>query len=97
MSSGALAPPPPDAPPLAEEGMAAVTEMLTRFRLERYVGAFDEAGYDDALYLLQMSGEQIEQLIKDVGMKMGHASKFRDFMRLEHEMRVEMGQMEPRS
>ena len=97
VSSGALAPPPPDAPPLAEEGMAAVTEMLTRFRLERYVGAFDEAGYDDALYLLQMSGEQIEQLIKDVGMKMGHASKFRDFMRLEHEMRVEMGQMEPRS
>lgn len=49
------------------------------------IDAFDNAGYDDALYLLQMGEAQVEQLIKDVAMKPGHASKFRDYLKLEYE------------
>ena len=51
------------------------------------IEAFDNAGYDDALYLLQMGEPQVEQLIKDVQMKAGHATKFKAYLKLEYAAR----------
>ena len=67
----------PSAAASAEPGMEAVAALLTRFRLEQYIEAFDEQGYDDVQYLLVMDDEQANQLVGDVGMKQGHAHKFK--------------------
>ena len=81
--------PPAVSPPSAAtaggglEGMAEVRDMLERFRLSMYADKFDEQGYDDRDYLLTMEAAQIDGLITDVGMKPGHAVKFRDFLALE--------------
>ena len=61
-------------------GMAEVREMLERFRLGMYAASFDEAGYDDRDFILQMSAEHLDALVRDVGMKPGHALKLRDFL-----------------
>ena len=63
--------------------MEAVADLLDRFRLAAYVEAFDEKGYDDLAWLLQMDGTQVEQLIADVGMKPGHAAKFQQYLAAE--------------
>ena len=62
-------------------GMDAVREMLESFRLEQYAQAFDDAGYDDLQFLLEMSEDETRSLVGDVGMKPGHAHKFRDLHR----------------
>jgi hypothetical protein len=64
-------------------GMTEVREMLERFRLGMYAASFDEAGYDDRDFILQMSAEHLDALVCDVGMKPGHALKFRDFLAQE--------------
>ena len=64
-------------------GMAEVREMLERFRLGTYAANFDEAGYDDRDFILQMNAEHLDALVRDVGMKPGHALKFRDFLAQE--------------
>ena len=64
-------------------GMAEVREMLERFRLGTYAANFDEAGYDDRDFILQMNAEHLDTLVRDVGMKPGHALKFRDFLAQE--------------
>ena len=64
-------------------GMAEVREMLERFRLGMYTTNFDEAGYDDRDFILQMNAEHLDALVRDVGMKPGHALKFRDFLAQE--------------
>ncbi|KOO32589.1 hypothetical protein Ctob_010287 [Chrysochromulina tobinii] len=64
-------------------GMTEVREMLERFRLGMYAASFDEAGYDDRDFILQMSAEHLDALVRDVGMKPGHALKFRDFLAQE--------------
>ena len=40
------------------DGMEAVADLLDRFRLAAYVEAFDEKGYDDLAWLLQMDGNR---------------------------------------
>jgi hypothetical protein len=64
-------------------GMTEVREMLERFRLGMYAASFDEAGYDDRDFILRMSAEHLDALVRDVGMKPGHALKFRDFLAQE--------------
>ena len=63
--------------------MKAVADLLERFRLAAYVEAFDENGYDDLVWILQMGDAQVEQLIADVGMKPGHAAKFQQYLAAE--------------
>lgn len=64
-------------------GMDPVAEMLGRFKLDAYVEKFEEAGYDDLEYLMDMGDAQIECLIADCGLKSGHAAKFRDYLKVE--------------
>ena len=64
-------------------GMGAVAVLLTRFKLESYITAFETNGYDDLAFILQMDKTQDEQLIKDVGFKPGHAEKYRDYIAVE--------------
>ena len=63
--------------------MAAVAEMLRRFRLEQYIAAFDDAGYDDLVYLRSMDDAMVDRLVADVGMKVGHAARFRFYLQEE--------------
>ena len=72
--------PPPTQAVVPIPGMGAVTELLERFRLSQYADAFDDAGYDDLQYLLVLNADQINHLVSDVGMKPGHACKFRDYL-----------------
>ena len=60
--------------------MLAVSAMLQHCRLEAYAAAFEEAGYDDIDYIQVLDGPQMGELIESVGMKPGHASKFRSFL-----------------
>ena len=39
-------------------------------------------------YLMQIRGEQLEQLVRDVGMKPGHAMKFKAFLAGEQRQRA---------
>ena len=66
--------------------MGAVAVLLTRFKLESYITAFETNGYDDLAFILQMDKTQDEQLIKDVGFKPGHAAKYRDYLAVERIM-----------
>ena len=60
--------------------MAAVGAMLQSFRLEQYAAAFDEAGYDDVGYIRILKDDALSELVETVGMKPGHAAKFRAFL-----------------
>ena len=76
--------PPTSAEALDAQGMmAAVAEMLRRFRLEQYIAAFDDAGYDDLVYLRSMDDAMVDRLVADVGMKVGHAARFRFYLQEE--------------
>ena len=64
-------------------GMVGVRALLEKMRLEAYADAFDEAGYDDAEFVLALDGDtengQLAQMMNDVGMKLGHKNKFFKF------------------
>lgn len=62
------------------EGMAAVSEILARFKLEQYASSFEDLGYDDLLYMLQMGAASEERLVQHVGFRVGHAMKYRHYM-----------------
>ena len=54
----------------------------------RLMGPRPLRSYDDLLYLLDMNEEQIAQCAADVGLKLGHAAKFRDYLlREQRQMR----------
>ena len=57
--------------------MSRVHSELCALKLERYSGRFDDEGYDDWEWILGMEVWSFKQLVKDVGMKLGHASKLR--------------------
>ena len=56
--------------------MKRVRQLLRKLGLERYADAFEEAGYDDARFLLRLSADDAHQVAHDVGMMPGHAHKF---------------------
>ena len=62
------------------EGMPAVAEVLARFKLDAYTAAFDEQGYDDLKWLLEMDKESEAELVVQVGFKTGHAAKFCNYL-----------------
>lgn len=96
---GSSAHAPPPAPPVratasgdagsatATAGMAAVRDMLQRFNLSAYECAFEEQGYDDYDYLIMVDHACFEELVGHVGMKPGHAQKFRHYLRAEQSRR----------
>ena len=47
--------------------------------------SFEEAGYDDAVYLYSMNEKQMDQLGRDCKMKTGHIAKYKDMLRIERE------------
>ena len=67
---------PPAPPPPAAVGSAGVRAALVRLNLEQYADMFDELGYDDLPYLIQMGVEARGQVATEVGLKPGHARKF---------------------
>jgi len=67
---------PPAPPPPAAVGSAGVRAALVRLNLEQYADMFDELGYDDLPYLIQMGVEARGELATEVGLKPGHARKF---------------------
>jgi len=77
-------PQPPPPPPLCHapgfKGMADVRAMLVDFRLAQYSEVFEEQGYDDLEYLLGLSFEELHQIGKACGMKLGHVHKFANLM-----------------
>lgn len=78
-----LAPPamPPARPqPGAHED---VRMLLRRWRLEAYTEAFEQKGYDDVDFLKRMDEPRLAALIADVGMKPGHAAKYRQALELD--------------
>jgi hypothetical protein len=69
-------PPPPPPPPSPAPSENKVHKLLIHLNLQRYASAFDEAGYDDADFLLHHLDEDgVHKLAKTVGMKPGHAHK----------------------
>ncbi len=76
--------------PSSAEGMPEVAQMLERFKLANYVEVFDDQGYDDLEFMLRMRPEQVEQLIADVGMKPGHAAKFKLYLETERQQAAAM-------
>ena len=56
--------------------MDAVREMLVGCRLEQYADAFDEQGYDDLPYLLELDEDGLREVASTLQMKPGHAAKF---------------------
>ena len=62
--------------PSVAPSMEGVSELLVRYRLEAYIGRFEELGYDDLEFLLHMSDEMVDDLVEQVGFKSGHAHKF---------------------
>ena len=69
-------------------GMIQVAQMLERFRLTEYIAKFEELGYDDMEWLLSMSAAHVEQLIDGVGMKPGHAYKFKHYLVAERQTQI---------
>lgn len=59
-------------------GMAGVRRLLVEYKLEAYAEAFERLGYDDLGFLLLLSdqGRLADTLVKEIGMKPGHATKF---------------------
>ena len=54
--------------------------MLRSFRLDSYVQAFDDEGYDDLHYLRELPAASLRSVAADCGMKPGHAAKFVTWM-----------------
>ena len=75
---------------LSGNEMARVADMLERFRLAEYIEKFEEQGYDDLEWLLQMDESLVEVLVIDVQMKPGHAAKFKHYLALERQARPEV-------
>lgn len=63
-----------------QPGMGPVLTMLQALRLEQYAAAFDEGGYDDLDYMMQLGEAGLTKLCAEVKMKPGHANKFLDFL-----------------
>ena len=76
-------------------GIAGVGVLLTKMRLEAYVDRFDEEGYDDVEFLLEMDDSQIDRLIADTELKPGHANKFRDMLHREQQQLRLQGSSSP--
>ena len=51
--------------------------VLEWFGLGQYVDRFEVEGYDDVEFLLNMTDAQVDTMLEHVGMKIGHAVKFR--------------------
>ena len=58
----------------------SVGSLLRSFRLEMYVQAFDDEGYDDLDYLRELPAAALRSVAADCGMKPGHAAKFVTWM-----------------
>ena len=57
--------------------MEAMLSLLEWFRLGDYADKFDDEGYDDVGFLYNMTDAQVDTMLEHVGMKIGHAVKFR--------------------
>jgi hypothetical protein len=66
----------------AGQRMAAMRELLSKWRLDGYADAFDREGYDDVEFLLGMAAdkEDLRKVTRAVDMKPGHAAKFIDYV-----------------
>ena len=60
--------------------MAPVRELLLKLRLAHYTNAFEEAGYDDAAFLMRLSADGLRQVAMTVRMRPGHTHKFVDLI-----------------
>ena len=57
-------------------GMPPVVQALERVGLPQYADAFDEQGYDDLNYILEMDAAERKTVAEATGMRPGHAAKF---------------------
>ena len=55
--------------------------VLERMRLGEYIAAFEEAGFDDLEYLLELDDAALADVAATVGMKPGHAHKLQRWLR----------------
>lgn len=58
------------------EGLHGMRAVLAEMRLESYVDALEEAGWDDLEFLMSFDGARLAEVARSVGMKPGHAGKF---------------------
>ena len=59
------------------DGMERVRRALKRAKLEKYVQAFEETGYDDWHEILAMEEQALEALVTRVRFSANHADRFR--------------------
>ena len=61
----------------AGQRMAAMRELLSKWRLDGYADAFDREGYDDVEFLLGMAAdkEDLRKVTRAVDTKRGHAAR----------------------
>ena len=64
-------------------GMGAVRSVLQRLHMEVYCAAFEETGYDDLEFLTSLDESQLGEVAALVGMKPGHASRFKAWLKRE--------------
>ena len=61
--------------------VAATVLVRLPHRIEEYADAFEEAGYDDAVYLLTLNATSLREVAAEVGMiKRGHVWKLCDYL-----------------
>jgi FkbM family methyltransferase len=56
--------------------MQLVRQLLRTLRLVQYADKFEDVGYDDADFLMQLNADEAEKVAQTIGMKPGHAHKF---------------------
>ena len=78
----ATAPDPPTGQASAGAGVEAseLRELLASCRVEQYVDAFVETGWDDVDYLLMLPADELHSVTVETGMKTGHAQKFMHYV-----------------
>ena len=59
------------------QALPSVADFLASIELSSYAEAFDEHGWDSLRALFDINESDLNQLITDVGMKSGHAARFR--------------------
>ena len=87
VTDDAAAPSPPQQPTPQQStqqqthGIALVERVLNDLRLDKYVRAFEKAGYDDWPEILAMEGEDFDMLVVRTGIAPNHADRLQTYIR----------------
>jgi hypothetical protein len=74
---------PSTAPKSNPLGMQAVRNVMEALNMEVYTAAFEETGYDDLEFLTSLDERSLGAVAELVGMKPGHAARFKAWLKRE--------------